>query len=84
MVAYAPADDPKYVVAANVDGGDWGSTTAILMERIMAEDLPLSTDEATILGLGIGPAVALHEGSTLLVVFNALRLLAWRGPRGVE
>ncbi|WP_430641167.1 HAD-IC family P-type ATPase [Brevundimonas albigilva] len=36
---------------------------------------------ATIFGLGIGPAVALHEGSTLLVVFNALRLLAWRGPR---
>jgi Cd2+/Zn2+-exporting ATPase len=33
---------------------------------------------ATILGLGIGPAVALHEGSTLIVVFNALRLLAWR------
>ena len=34
---------------------------------------------ATILGLGIGPAVAIHEGSTLLVVFNALRLLAYRG-----
>jgi Cd2+/Zn2+-exporting ATPase len=33
---------------------------------------------ATILGLGIGPAVALHEGSTLVVVFNALRLLAYR------
>lgn len=33
---------------------------------------------ATIMGLGIGPAVALHEGSTLLVVFNALRLLAYR------
>jgi Cd2+/Zn2+-exporting ATPase len=33
---------------------------------------------ATILGLGIGPAVAIHEGSTLLVVFNALRLLAYR------
>ncbi|MCA9125570.1 MAG: heavy metal translocating P-type ATPase [Planctomycetales bacterium] len=31
---------------------------------------------ATILGLNIGPAVALHEGSTLVVVFNALRLLA--------
>ncbi|WP_047865394.1 heavy metal translocating P-type ATPase [Rubrobacter aplysinae] len=30
---------------------------------------------ATILGLGIGPAVAVHEGSTLVVVFNALRLL---------
>ena len=33
---------------------------------------------ATILGLGIGPAVAMHEGSTLVVVFNALRLLAYR------
>ena len=33
---------------------------------------------ATILGLGIGPAVALHEGSTLLVVANALRLLGYR------
>jgi Cd2+/Zn2+-exporting ATPase len=35
---------------------------------------------ATIFGLGIGPAVALHEGSTLVVVFNALRLLAYRKP----
>ncbi len=34
---------------------------------------------ATIFGLGIGPAVALHEGSTLIVVFNALRLLAYKG-----
>ncbi|WP_059414494.1 heavy metal translocating P-type ATPase [Cupriavidus basilensis] len=33
---------------------------------------------ATILGLGIGTAVAMHEGSTLIVVFNALRLLAYR------
>lgn len=33
---------------------------------------------ATILGLGIGPAVVMHEGSTLIVVFNALRLLAYR------
>jgi Cd2+/Zn2+-exporting ATPase len=36
---------------------------------------------ATIFGLGIGPAVAMHEGSTLLVVVNALRLLAHREPR---
>lgn len=35
---------------------------------------------ATILGLGIGPAVLLHEGSTLIVVFNALRLLGYRSP----
>ena len=33
---------------------------------------------ATIFGLGIGTAVAMHEGSTLLVVFNALRLLRYR------
>lgn len=36
---------------------------------------------ATILGLGIGAAVAVHEGSTLLVVVNALRLLAYRDKR---
>ena len=34
---------------------------------------------ATIVGfVGIGPAVILHEGSTLVVVANALRLLAYR------
>lgn len=32
---------------------------------------------ATILGLNIGPAVVLHEGSTVIVVFNALRLLRY-------
>lgn len=37
---------------------------------------------ATLLGLPIGPAVFIHEGSTLLVVANALRLLRFR--RGAE
>lgn len=36
---------------------------------------------ATVFGLGIGPAVIMHEGSTLVVVFNALRLLAYADPR---
>lgn len=37
---------------------------------------------ATVLGFaGIGIAVALHEGSTILVVANALRLLAFSDPR---
>lgn len=36
---------------------------------------------ATLFGLGIGPAVLIHEGSTLLVVFNALRLLAYSEDR---
>jgi Cd2+/Zn2+-exporting ATPase len=33
---------------------------------------------ATLFGLKIGAAVIFHEGSTLLVVANALRLLAYR------
>ena len=33
---------------------------------------------ATILGLNIGTAVLFHEGSTLIVVVNALRLLAYK------
>lgn len=33
---------------------------------------------ATVLGLQMGAAVLFHEGSTLLVVFNALRLLRYR------
>ncbi|SUS03299.1 putative cadmium-transporting ATPase [uncultured Defluviicoccus sp.] len=34
---------------------------------------------STLLGLQIGAAIIFHEGSTLLVVINALRLLAYRG-----
>jgi Cd2+/Zn2+-exporting ATPase len=34
---------------------------------------------ATIFGLSIGTAVIFHEGSTLVVVVNALRLLAYQG-----
>lgn len=33
---------------------------------------------ATIFGLNIGTAVLFHEGSTLVVVVNALRLLAYK------
>lgn len=33
---------------------------------------------ATLLGLNIGAAIVVHEGSTLVVVANALRLLAYR------
>ena len=52
--------------------------------RIIAKNLWMSLGmvaflvPATVVGLGIGPAVALHEGSTLVVVGNALRLLAYR------
>lgn len=33
---------------------------------------------ATLFGLSIGPAVVFHEGSTIVVVLNALRLLAFK------
>lgn len=36
---------------------------------------------STLFGLQIGAAIIFHEGSTLLVVVNALRLLAYPGPR---
>lgn len=45
---------------------------------VVALLLPLTT-----LGIaGIGPAVLVHEGSTVLVVLNALRLLAFEEPLG--
>ncbi|WP_265942119.1 hypothetical protein [Dechloromonas sp. A34] len=38
---------------------------------------------ATLFGwAGIGVAVLIHEGSTLVVVINALRLLTYRSPTG--
>ncbi|MGW6709921.1 heavy metal translocating P-type ATPase [Streptomyces sp. NPDC054956] len=52
--------------------------------RIIRQNLWLSLGivailvPATTLGLGIGPAVLVHEGSTLVVVVNALRLLRYR------
>lgn len=36
---------------------------------------------ATLAGLNLGPAVVLHEGSTLVVVLNALRLLTYSASR---
>ncbi len=54
--------------------------------RIIRQNLWLSLGmvaflvPATVLGLQLGAAVVLHEGSTLLVVLNALRLLAYQEP----
>jgi Cd2+/Zn2+-exporting ATPase len=53
--------------------------------RIIKQNLWLSLGvvavliPATIFGLNLGTAVLFHEGSTLLVVVNALRLLAYKG-----
>jgi Cd2+/Zn2+-exporting ATPase len=50
----------------------------ILQNMVVSLGVVLFLVPATVLGLGIGPAVAVHEGSTLIVVINALRLLAYR------
>ena len=53
------------------------STRRIIMQNLIVSlGIVAVLVPATIMGLGIGAAVAVHEGSTLLVVFNALRLLA--------
>ena len=54
--------------------------------RIIRQNLWLSLGmvailvPSTLFGLSIGAAVLMHEGSTVVVVFNALRLLAYRSP----
>ncbi|TXD35347.1 heavy metal translocating P-type ATPase [Lujinxingia vulgaris] len=54
-------------------------TSAIIRQNLwMSLGMVAFLIPATLLGLNIGPAVALHEGSTVVVVFNALRLLAYR------
>ena len=55
------------------------STRAIIRQNVFVSlGVVAVLVPATIFGLGIGAAVAMHEGSTLLVVFNALRLLRYR------
>ncbi|MFD7030317.1 heavy metal translocating P-type ATPase [Streptomyces sp. NPDC059917] len=55
--------------------------------RIIRQNLWLSLGivavlvPATVMGMGIGPAVLVHEGSTLIVVANALRLLRYPDVR---
>lgn len=55
------------------------STRSIIRQNLwMSLGMVAFLVPATIFGLNIGSAVALHEGSTLVVVFNALRLLAYK------
>ncbi|EMI20052.1 heavy metal-(Cd/Co/Hg/Pb/Zn)-translocating P-type ATPase [Rhodopirellula maiorica SM1] len=55
------------------------STKSIIRQNLwMSLGMVAFLVPATIFGLNIGPAVALHEGSTLVVVVNALRLLAYK------
>lgn len=56
-----------------------GATRRIIRQNLwMSLGMVVCLVPATILGLEIGPAVAFHEGSTLVVIVNALRLLAYQ------
>ena len=75
-VALMADDLAKLPFAAGV-----GKTRGIIRQNLwMSLGMVAFLVPATLFGLGIGPAVALHEGSTLVVVINALRLLAYREP----
>ena len=58
--------------------------------RIIRQNLWLSLGivavlvPSTLFGLSIGAAVLVHEGSTVIVVFNALRLLAFNDTAGLS
>ena len=73
-------------------GGDLGKLPFAIglsraSARIIRQDLVIALGVIAILliasGFGVIPlniAVLFHEGSTIVVVLNALRLLAWREP----
>ncbi len=57
------------------------ATRAIIQQNlVIAMSVIVVLAALSLFGLvGIGPAVVFHEGSTILVVLNALRLLGYRG-----
>lgn len=70
------ADDLKHLPFAV---GLSRQTTSIIRQNLWASlGVVAVLIPSTIFGLSIGTAIIFHEGSTLLVVANALRLLAYR------
>lgn len=60
-------------------------TSAIIKQNLWASlGVVAVLIPSTLFGLQIGAAIIFHEGSTLLVVANALRLLAYRDPTGLD
>jgi tRNA nucleotidyltransferase (CCA-adding enzyme) len=60
----------------------WGSTTAILMAEIMEDELILTTDEATILGLGIYEDTGSFTFAS--TTEHDLAAAAWLRTRGMD
>lgn len=61
---------------------NWGSTTAILMQEIMERDLEVTTDEATIMGLGLYEDTGCFTFSSTTP--HDLRAAAWLRDRGMD
>ena len=75
-------DTDEDVPAAKSVVKSWGSTTAILMDEIMARDLALTTDEATILGLGIYEDTGSFTFAS--TTEHDLMAAAWLKARGMD
>lgn len=57
-------------------------TTRIVRQNLIASALIVGfLVPASLLGLSMGPIVLIHEGSTIIVIFNALRLLNFERHR---
>ena len=50
FVCYAPADDPQVAIALVVERGEWGKSTAIIAEKLLAAyfGVPVSTTDAVV------------------------------------
>ncbi len=78
----------RFHLAAAGQSSDIGLSRA--SQRIIRQNLVIALGVIALLliasGFGVIPlsvAVVLHEGSTIVVVLNALRLLAWNEPAAV-
>ncbi len=75
-------DTDEDVPAATSVVEPWGSTTAILMKEIMARDMALTVDEATILGLGIYEDTGSFTFAS--TTEHDLAACAWLRARGMD
>lgn len=75
-------DSDEDVVAEKAVVKPWGSTTGILMAEIMAQDIPLTGDEATILGLGIYEDTGSFTFAS--TTEHDLAAAAWLRARGMD
>ena len=47
FVCYAPADNPEIAIALVVEKGEWGASTVVIAEKILAEYFGVIYDQAS-------------------------------------